>query len=166
VRGAAGGELEAVLAKLGPPDGTAASGRATGSPHELMVWLENGDDAAVVRMPGDTALILTTDFFTPVVDDAYDRACIAAANALSNVYAMGERPVVAVNLLAWPRDVLPMELAVEVLRAAGRHRPGRAATWPAGTASTTRNPGTGWPSPAPPTRAGCCATTPGVRVPR
>ena len=92
VRGAAGGELEAVLAKLGPPDGTAASGRATGSPHELMVWLENGDDAAVVRMPGDTALILTTDFFTPVVDDAYDRARIAAANALSNVYAHGRAP--------------------------------------------------------------------------
>src|SRR4029079_3622254 len=56
------------------------------------------------------------DFFTPVVDDAYDWGRIAAANALSDVYAMGGSPVVAVNLLAWPRDLLPMELAGEVLR--------------------------------------------------
>lgn len=58
----------------------------------------------------------TADFFTPVVDDPYDWGRIAAANALSDVYAMGGRPVLAVNLLAWPRDVLPFELAREVLR--------------------------------------------------
>jgi selenide,water dikinase len=60
--------------------------------------------------------VLTADFFTPVVDDAYDWGRISAANALSDVYAMGGTPVVAVNLLAWPREVLPMELAAQVLR--------------------------------------------------
>ncbi|GAB3001165.1 selenide, water dikinase SelD [Mycobacterium bourgelatii] len=83
---------------------------------ELLVGLDSGDDAAVVRIDGDTALIATTDFFTPVVDDPYDWGRIAAANALSDVYAMGGRPVVAVNLLGWPRDVLPFELAAETLR--------------------------------------------------
>ncbi|MYS40257.1 selenide, water dikinase SelD, partial [Streptomyces sp. SID5998] len=62
------------------------------------------------------ALVSTADFFTPVVDDPFDWGRIAAANALSDVYAMGGRPVVAVNLLAWPREVLPFELAREVLR--------------------------------------------------
>ncbi|MEZ0342442.1 selenide, water dikinase SelD [Mycobacterium sp. pV006] len=83
---------------------------------ELLVGLDDGDDAAAVRIAGDTALIATTDFFTPVVDDPYDWGRIAAANALSDVYAMGGRPVVAVNLLGWPRDVLPFELAAETLR--------------------------------------------------
>jgi len=83
----------------------------------LLVGLENGDDAAVVAAPdGGPAFVLTTDFFTPVVDDAYDWGRIAATNALSDIYAMGGRPVVAVNLLCWPREVLPMELAAEVLR--------------------------------------------------
>jgi len=83
---------------------------------ELLVGLDDGDDAAAVRIEGGTALIATTDFFTPVVDDAYDWGRIAAANALSDVYAMGGRPVVAVNLLGWPRDVLPFEFAAETLR--------------------------------------------------
>ena len=102
------GELEDMVRRLttaGPRD-------AVG---ELLVGLDAGDDAAVVRM-GDTAVIATTDFFTPVVDDAYDWGRIAATNALSDVYAMGGRPVVAVNLLGWPRDVLPLELAAETLR--------------------------------------------------
>jgi selenide,water dikinase len=70
----------------------------------------------VVRIEGDRAVVVTTDFFTPVVDDAYDWGRIAAANALSDVYAMGGEPLVAVNLLAWPRDKIPFELAGEVLR--------------------------------------------------
>jgi len=103
------GELEAVLRGLesAPPRDPLA---------ELLVGLESGDDAAVVRIAGGTALIATTDFFTPVVDDAYDWGRIAATNALSDVYAMGGRPVVALNLLGWPRDVLPFELAAETLR--------------------------------------------------
>ena len=103
------GELEAVVAGLthtGPASPAA----------ELVVGLDDGDDAAVVRLPGGQGLVLTTDFFTPVVDDAFTFGRIAAANALSDVYAMGGTPVVAVNLLGWPRDVLPMELAAEVLR--------------------------------------------------
>ena len=83
---------------------------------ELLVGLDTGDDAAAVRLDGDTALLSTTDFFTPVVDDAYDWGRIAAANALSDIYAMGGTPLLAVNLLGWPRDVLPAELASEVLR--------------------------------------------------
>ena len=83
---------------------------------DLLVGLDDGDDAAVVKLDERTALVHTADFFTPVVDDAYDWGRIAAANALSDVYAMGGRPVVAVNLVGWPRDVLPMELLREVLR--------------------------------------------------
>ena len=99
------GELERVLSGLD-------TGRASG---DLLVGLENGDDAAVVRIDGDRAVIATADFFPPVVDDPGDWGRIAAANALSDVYAMGGEPLVAVNLLAWPRDVLPFELAAEVL---------------------------------------------------
>ena len=83
---------------------------------DLLVGLDDGDDAAVVRVDDRTALVVTADFFTPVVDDAYDWGRIAAANALSDVYAMGGRPVVAVNLVGWPREVLSKELLTEVLR--------------------------------------------------
>jgi selenide,water dikinase len=100
------GELEQIVSGL----------HGTGTNGELLVGLETGDDAAAVRIAGGVALIATTDFFTPVVDSAYDWGRIAAANALSDVYAMGGTPVVALNLLCWPRDVLPMELAGEVLR--------------------------------------------------
>ena len=100
------GELERVLADL---PGARAGG-------DLLVGLEHGDDGAAVRIDGDRALIATADFFTPVVDDPYDWGRIAAANALSDVYAMGGEPVLAVNLLAWPRDRVPFELAAEVLR--------------------------------------------------
>jgi selenide,water dikinase len=104
------GELEGLVAGL--------VGRAPTAfpPGELVDGLDDGDDAAAVRIDGGRAVIATADFFTPVVDDAYDWGRIAAANALSDVYAMGGEPVVAVNLLCWPRDVLPAELAAEVLR--------------------------------------------------
>jgi selenide, water dikinase len=99
------GELESVVAGL------------TGiADPNLLVGLDDGDDAAVLRISADRAVISTADFFTPVVDDAYDWGRIAAANALSDVYAMGGTPIVAINLLCWPRDVLPFELAAEVLR--------------------------------------------------
>lgn len=81
---------------------------------DVLVGLDDGDDAAAVRV-GDLAVLSTADFFTPVVDDAYDWGRIAAANALSDIYAMGGRPVVAINLVGWPRDVLPLELMTEVL---------------------------------------------------
>nr|WP_277551994.1 selenide, water dikinase SelD [Kocuria oceani] len=82
----------------------------------VLVGLDDGDDAAAVLVHEDLAVLSTADFFTPVVDDAYDWGRIAAANALSDVYAMGGRPVMAINLVGWPRDVLPMELLTEVLR--------------------------------------------------
>src|SRR4051794_30321 len=112
------GELEQIVAGLGSLDMGSldiASGSAADAP-ELLRGLDGGDDAAVVRLEGDVAILATADFFTPVVDDAYDWGRIAAANALSDIYAMGGRPLVAINLLAWPRDVLPFELAREVLR--------------------------------------------------
>jgi selenide,water dikinase len=82
----------------------------------LIVGLDDGDDAAAVRIGNGTAILSTADFFTPVVDDAYDWGRIAAANALSDIYAMGGTPILAINLLGWPRDLLPLELATEVLR--------------------------------------------------
>src|SRR4051812_48393984 len=103
------GELEEMVTGL-------TGARPMSSYAELVVGLDDGDDAAVVRIRNGTAIVATADFFTPVVDDAYDWGRIAAANALSDVYAMGGSPVVAVNLLSWPRDLLPMELAAEVLR--------------------------------------------------
>src|SRR5512145_409440 len=103
------GELETVVAGL-------LGGDPPAGPGELLVGLAGGDDAAVVRLSGGVAVVATADFFTPVVDDAYDWGRIAAANALSDVYAMGGTPIVAVNLLAWPRDKIPFELAAEVLR--------------------------------------------------
>jgi selenide,water dikinase len=103
------GELESVVSGLVGAEVADPAG-------ELIVGLDDGDDAAVVRIDEHQAVIATADFFTPVVDDPYDWGRIAAANALSDVYAMGWRPVVAVNLLGWPREVLPFELAAEVLR--------------------------------------------------
>jgi len=100
------GELEETVAAL-VPDSQGA---------DLMVGVENGDDGAVVRVSPGLAMVVTADFFTPVVDDAYTFGRIAATNALSDVYAMGGRPLVALNLLGWPRDKLPTELAGEVLR--------------------------------------------------
>ena len=100
------GELEQAVAGLVPATGDG----------ELLVGLDDGDDAAVVALRPGLAIVATTDFFTPVVDDPYDWGRIAAANALSDVYAMGGSPLVALNLLAWPREVLPLELMTEVLR--------------------------------------------------
>src|SRR4028118_314729 len=97
------GELESVVAGLiGAP-----VNQPTG---ELIVGLDDGDDAAAVRIDRDPAGLPPADFFPPVVDDPYDWGRIAAANALSDVYAMGGEPLVAVNLLAWPRDRLPFEV--------------------------------------------------------
>ena len=83
---------------------------------DLLVGAAEGDDAAVLRLDDERALVLTTDFFTPIVDDARDWGRIAAANALSDVYAMGGRPLLALNLTAWPGSTLPLESLAEVLR--------------------------------------------------
>ncbi|WP_377644038.1 selenide, water dikinase SelD [Oryzobacter terrae] len=98
-------DLEALLAGVDLP----------GHP-DLLVGAETGDDAAVVRLDGGRAVVSTVDFFTPVVDDPYDWGRIAAANALSDVWAMGGEPLLAVNLVGWPRDELALDLLADVLR--------------------------------------------------
>ncbi len=82
---------------------------------DLLVGLDTADDAAVYRLRPDLALVLTTDFFTPIVDDPFDWGRIAATNALSDVYAMGGDPLLALNLVAWPREDLPFELLARVI---------------------------------------------------
>src|SRR5205807_4622530 len=101
----AAGDLTEVLARLAPPS----------YPPEVLVSPETGDDAAVVMLPGGGAIVQTVDFFTPIVDDPFDWGRIAAANAFSDVYAMGGRPLLAMNLVAWPVEELPLDLLSQVL---------------------------------------------------
>ena len=82
----------------------------------LLVGSATGDDAGVYRIGPDRALVLTTDFFTPIVDDPFDYGQIAAANALSDVYAMGGRPLTALNLAGFPADQLPPRVVNRILR--------------------------------------------------
>jgi selenide, water dikinase len=95
--------------------------RAIDAPNDpdLLVGLETADDAAVYRVRDDLALVVTTDFFTPIVDDPYDWGRIAATNALSDVYAMGGAPLLALNLVAWPREGLAFDLLARVLDGGG-----------------------------------------------
>jgi selenide,water dikinase len=100
------GELEEAVARLIPEH----------RPADLLIGVEHGDDAAVVQISPTRAIVATADFFTPVIDDPVIFGRIAAANALSDVYAVGGEPLVALNLLGWPRDRLSADIAVEVLR--------------------------------------------------
>ena len=81
----------------------------------ILTGLAIPDDAGVFRLRDDLALVFTADFFTPIVDDPYDYGRIAAVNALSDVYAMGAAPLIALNLLAFPKDTLPIEIAERIL---------------------------------------------------
>ena len=108
------GALAEVMALIAPGE----------RPGDLLVGTETGDDAAVWRLDADRALVATTDFFTPVVDDPRLWGRIAATNAASDVYAMGGRPMFALNLVAWPTDALPATMLAEVL--AGGAEAGRA----------------------------------------
>jgi len=80
------------------------------------VGITTGDDAAVYRLTDDLALVQTVDVFTPVVDDPYQYGAISAANALSDIYAMGARPVLALNIVGFPRTLLPLSILDEILR--------------------------------------------------
>jgi selenide,water dikinase len=105
--------------KLSPEDLRTVLGLVRGfepsADPDLLVGFETADDAAVYRLRDDLAVVVTTDFFTPVVDDPHDFGRIAATNALSDVYAMGGTPLLALNLVAWPREGLPFELLARVL---------------------------------------------------
>jgi selenide, water dikinase len=81
-----------------------------------LVGLTTGDDAAVYRLTDDRALVVTADFFTPIVDDPYDFGRIAATNALSDIYAMGAKPMFVLNLVGFPRALLPDGILEEILR--------------------------------------------------
>ncbi len=82
----------------------------------LLVGADTLDDAAIYRLSDDVALVQTVDFFTPVVDDPYDFGRIAAANAFSDIYAMGGRPLTALNVVCFPSDTLPLETLGRILQ--------------------------------------------------
>ncbi len=109
--------------KLSPADLRTVLGLVQGlgpsNDPDLLVGLDTSDDAAVYRVRDDLAIVVTTDFFTPIVDDPYDWGRIAATNALSDVYAMGGTPLLALNLVGWPREGLPFELLARVLDGGG-----------------------------------------------
>jgi selenide, water dikinase len=86
---------------------------------DLLVGTSSGDDAAVWRVDADRAMVATVDFFTPIVDDAKTWGAIAAANSASDVYAMGGRPLFALNVAAWPRGVIDFDVLGDVLEGAG-----------------------------------------------
>jgi selenide, water dikinase len=85
-------------------------------PKELLVGIETSDDAAVYKLNDEQALIATTDFFMPIVDDPYDFGRIAATNAISDVYAMGGTPIMALALVGMPIDKLPIEVINQIIR--------------------------------------------------
>ncbi len=95
-----------------------ASNTVNATDINLLVDNVNNDDAAVYDLGNGTALVVTADFFMPIVDDAFTFGKVAAANALSDVYAMGGKPITAIALLGWPIDKLPAELAAEVMHGA------------------------------------------------
>jgi selenide,water dikinase len=84
----------------------------------VLVGTSTADDAAVYRLSDDLALVLTTDFFTPIVDRPYDFGAVAAANAMSDVYAMGGKPIAALSIVGFPDQLLPVEVLAEILRGA------------------------------------------------
>ncbi len=99
--------LEQVLAKLPVPKNK-----------NILVGSETSDDAAVYKIDDNTAIVQTVDFFTPIVDDPFDFGRIAAVNALSDVYAMGAKPLFALNLVGFPSNRLPMDVLERILQGA------------------------------------------------
>lgn len=94
------------------------TGEAQAAFKNLLVGNSEKDDAAVFQISEDQAVVSTTDFFMPIVDDAFDFGQIASANAISDIYAMGGRPIMAIAILGWPVNLLPAELAGKVLEGA------------------------------------------------
>ena len=109
----------AAAASSRPPCSSRSSRRPGGAgsaiPRELLVGIETSDDAAVYQINETQAIVATTDFFMPIVDDPFDFGAIAATNAISDVYAMGGRPLFALALVAMPIDKLPLETIRRIL---------------------------------------------------
>jgi len=102
---------------MGPGDlSEVLSGLPSSTDPRLLVGRETFDDAGVYLLSDDVALVQTVDFFAPIVDDPYDFGQIAAANALSDVYAMGGQPVTALNIVAFPTGTMPLSVLTEILR--------------------------------------------------
>ena len=119
---------------------------------DLLVGPGTGDDAAVYRLNDETALVQTVDFFPPIVDDPFVFGEIAAANAVSDVYAMGGHPLLALNIVGFPVD-LPKETLGLILRGGASKAAEAACSSSADIRSTTRSRSTAWPSPASSARA-------------
>ncbi|MBD3368502.1 MAG: selenide, water dikinase SelD [Candidatus Eisenbacteria bacterium] len=113
-------DLASVLAKLPPVDDP-----------RVLVGTSTADDAGVYLLDEDRGLVFTTDFFTPIVDDARDFGRIAAANALSDVYAMGGKPLIALNLMCFPDGEIPFDIMAEII-AGGQEKLGEAGALPLG----------------------------------
>lgn len=122
-------------------------GFRTHSDPRLLVGYDRSDDASVYYLDENTALVQTTDFFPPIVDDPFLYGQIAAANAISDVYAMGGEPRLALNILCLPESMTG-EMVQELLRAATTRPTRPAPSSPAATPSTARSPFTAWPCPA------------------
>ncbi|MBD7983280.1 selenide, water dikinase SelD [Sporosarcina sp. Sa2YVA2] len=107
--------------KIGPADLSEVLRSLPPSPHDpnLLVGLDTSDDAGVYKLTEDLAIVQTLDFFTPIVDDAYDFGQIAATNAISDVYAMGGKPITALNIVAFPIANLEKSILSAILRGAG-----------------------------------------------
>jgi cysteine desulfurase NifS/selenium donor protein len=99
--------LEGILRKMPPP-----------SDERILVGSDTADDAAVFKISDDTAIVQTVDFFTPILDDPFQFGAVAAANSLSDIYAMGARPLFALNIVGFPSNRLPMSVLEEILRGA------------------------------------------------
>ena len=112
----------------------------------LLVGIETGDDAAVYRLNDEQAVVATTDFFMPIVDDPYDFGRIAAANALSDVYAMGGRPILALAILGMPLGKIAPETVRAILAGGAASAPRRAFPSPEAIRSIRRSQSTGSPS--------------------
>ena len=140
-------DLAAALAHLPESDGP-----------RVLIGHASGDDAAVIRLTDDLALVETVDIFPPIVDDAFDYGRIAAANALSDIYAMGARPVSALSVVAWPVERLGLERLGRVLEGAPWSVRGPGSPSPAATRSSTRSPSSGSSSTARSIRTGWSAT--------
>ncbi len=94
---------------------TILEGQAESVFENLLVGNSGRDDAAVMQIDDNTAVVSTTDFFMPVVDSAFDFGRIASANAISDIYAMGGKPLMAISIFGWPLDKIPLEVAREVI---------------------------------------------------